>query len=132
VSVGRVRCPHHALHPASRTKAPVGGLFFVAFFAGCVLSIGCMLLLALQVLTCFLDLLLLLLRSLRKLLSPIFRHFFPFVEAKRTVYVITSYPTTNCRVTWGILVGSSELAWYRRLRYAVLVIEFDGLYRHGE
>jgi hypothetical protein len=104
----------------------VGGLLFVAFFAGCVLSIGCLLLLALQVLTCFLDLLLLLLRSLRKLLSPIFRHFFPFVEAEQTVYVIKSYSTANCRETWGILAGSSELAWYRRLRYAVLVINFEG------
>lgn len=87
-----------------------GGLFFVPFvsfpfFAGCILGIGRLLLLALQILARFLDLPLLLLRSLAELLCPIFRHFLPFDETKHTVYAITSYyESTTPRGV--VLVGS--------------------------
>jgi hypothetical protein len=75
-------------------------LFFVLivsclFFSGCILGIRCLLLLALQIFACFLDLLLFLLRSLAELLRPIFCHVLPFDETKPTVYVIESHSTTE-------------------------------------
>ena len=73
----------------------MAGLFFVGFpvvpfpfFTGCMLGIRCLLLLAPQILARFLDLPLLLLRSLAELLGPIFRHVLLFDETKQTVYAI--------------------------------------------